>query len=177
MLARPLRVAIAALLLVAAMPGLAGADEADNFTCAARLKRDSLEFLDALMNARIAEAVDRANRKKACDTACVVRELRESIGKNRRDRITWIPHSRFLSLVKSDSRIERCHLSFKDTIYGAKPVNQPWLLPFYGRIIFVADSIRISNHIVGLDKIDHFIREGLDHLAILTRADSIGKHK
>ena len=154
---------IAALALVIGPAGHAGADEADNFTCAARLKIDSLATLDALMNAQIARAIDIANRKKACDAACVAKVLREEVGRNRRDRVTWIPHSRFLSLIKSDKRVERCHLQFKDTIYGNKPVNQPWLLPFYGRIIFVADSIRVSGQIVGLDKIDHFIREGLDH--------------
>lgn len=156
-------IAIAVLAMVAGPARPARADETDNFMCAARLTRDSLAALDALMNARIAAALERANRKKTCDAACLIHELQDYVGGSTPDRVTWIPHSKFLGSVKADAGIERCHLKFKDTIYGAKPVNQPWLLPFYGRIIFVADSILVSGQIVGLDKIDHFIREGLEH--------------
>ena len=52
---------------------------------------------------------------------------------------------------------------FGETIYGARLYNQPWLFPFLGRIILVSDSVRLSDRIVGLDKINHFIREGLAH--------------
>ena len=160
---RRLSLALVALAMILAPASYARADETDNFTCAARLTRDSLAALDALMNARIAGAIERANRRKACDAACLIHELQEYVGDSTPDRVTWIPHSKFLGSVRKDSGIERCHLKFKDTIYGAKPVNQPWLLPFYGRIIFVADSILVAGHVVGLDKVDHFIREGLDH--------------
>src|SRR6187431_2417854 len=107
---------IAACALVIGLASYAWADETDNFTCAGRLTRDSLAALDALMNARIAGAIDRANRKKTCDAACLIRELQNIVGGSTPDRVTWIPHSKFLGSVKKDSSIERCHLQFKDTI-------------------------------------------------------------
>jgi hypothetical protein len=51
----------------------------------------------------------------------------------------------------------------RESIYGARPYDQPWLFPVTGRIIFLADTIHLSGHVVGLDKINHFVREGLLH--------------
>jgi hypothetical protein len=59
--------------------------------------------------------------------------------------------------------LDRCHLPFRETIYGARAYNRPWMYPFHRRIIFVADSIRLTGRVVGLDKMNHFIREGLVH--------------
>ena len=91
---RVLAALVAALAMLLAPAAHAWADETDNFTCAARLTRDSLAALDALMNARIARAIDRANRKKACDAACLIRELQNDVGGSTPDRITWVPHSK-----------------------------------------------------------------------------------
>jgi hypothetical protein len=75
------RICITTVVLVAMLgaPGPALADESDNFTCRARLTRDSLDALDALMNARIQEALDRANRRgaAACDANCLLVELQK----------------------------------------------------------------------------------------------------
>ena len=59
--------------------------------------------------------------------------------------------------------VDRCRVRFRDSIYGARPYNQPWLFPFTGRIILIADSIRLNGRLVGIDKVNHFIREGLSH--------------
>lgn len=156
---------IAMAVLGLATPGLARADEADNFTCRNRLSRDSLVGLDGWVNARIAEAIDRANQRGAgrCDAACLRRELQATVGRSVRQPVTLVPHSSFVRWIKKQKDIERCHLRFSETIYGARRYDQAWLFPFNGRIIFVADSIRLSGHVVGIDKIDHFIREGLVH--------------
>ena len=152
-------------------PGVARADETDNFTCRNRLSRDSLGTLDALMNARIREAIDRANRREGgnCDASCLLRELRERIGGSYPSPVTLIPHSRFARWINEQPDVERCHLKFRESIYGAKPYDQPWLFPFTGRVIFVADSILLSGRVVGIDKINHFIREGLAHWRAIDR--------
>jgi len=154
--------AVAACVLGVPAPALA--DEADNFTCRALLKRDSRAALDALMNARIQEAIDRSNhhRRGACGADCLFRELRKGIGGSVPEPVTLIPHARFERWIRDQTGVDRCHLKFSETIYGAHPYNLPWLLPLYGRIVFVADSILLSGHVVGIDKISHFIREGRD---------------
>jgi hypothetical protein len=148
-----------------AVPSEVSADETDNFTCRARLSRDSLAILDSWVNSRIQEALDRANRSGSGrgDLASLIRELRKAVGGSVPDPFTLIPHSRFERWIDRQSQIDRCHLRFEETIYGARPYNQPWLYPFLGRTIFVADSILLSGHVVGVDKINHFIREGLSH--------------
>ena len=155
-------IVVVALLL--ATPGLARADEADNFTCRGRLTRDAMVTLDGWVNARIAEAVFKANERgrAKCDDACLQRELQSTVGKSVL-RKTLIPHSAFGRWIDAQKNIERCHLEFRDTIYGARGYNHAWLWPFNGRIIYVADSIRLADRVVGLDKIDHFLREGLVH--------------
>ena len=161
--------AIAVVVLSGLMAREVSADETDNFTCHRRPMREALEQLDALMNARIREAVARANHRAGarCDDACLERvavdELRDAIGSSYRPLPTLIPHSRFMKSVSDLPDLDRCHLRFNETIYGARSYNLPWMYPFHRRIIFVADSIRLANRIVGLDKMNHFIREGLVH--------------
>jgi hypothetical protein len=164
------RRAIRPILLVALAcgvfwPGLAQAEEADNYTCRSRLTRDSLAILDVWINQKIQETIDEINRRTGggCDAACLFSGLRGRVGASYPHPVTLIPHSRFGRWINDRKDIDRCHLKFGETIYGAKAYNQVWLYPFYGRIIFVADSIRLAGRTVGLDKIDHFIREGLDH--------------
>jgi hypothetical protein len=161
------RICSTTVVLVAMMGASAPAqaDESDNFTCRARLTRDSLGALDALMNARIQEALDRANRRgaAACDANCLLAELQKQIGASSLDPRTLVRHARFEKWITGQPAVDRCHLKFSETIYGARPYDQPWLFPFHGRIIRVADSILLSGRVVGLDKINHFIREGLEH--------------
>jgi hypothetical protein len=146
-----------------AVPSGVSADETDNFTCRARLSRDSLAILDSWVNAQIQQALARANRRgsERADEAGVIRELQKAVGGSVPDPFTLVPHSRFERWIDGQSQVDRCHLAFEETIYGARPYNQPWLYPFLGRTVLVADSILLSGHIVGVDKINHFIREGL----------------
>lgn len=152
--------ALALVLSGVAAPALA--DETDNFTCRLRQLADSTSVLDGIMNARILAVVERANRR-ACDDECLVRLLHEEIGGSYRHRLTLVPHARLERWVGARRDIARCHTSFRDSIYGARPYNRPWLSPFTGRVILLADSIRLSGRVVGLDKLSHFIREGLEH--------------
>lgn len=162
---RPIRAVLAAcaVAVVLAVPSAVSADETDNFTCRARLSRDSLAILDSWVNARIQEAIARANRRGSGPSgeAVLVRELRKAVGGSLPDPLTLVPHSRFERWIDGQSEIDRCHLSFAETIYGARPYNQPWLYPFLGRTVLVADSLLLSGSVVGVDKINHFIREGL----------------
>ena len=127
------------------------------------LSRDSLAILDSWVNAQIQETLARANRRGSGrpDEAILVRALQKAIGGSLPDPYTLVPHSRFERWIDAQPQIDRCHLNFEDTIYGARPYNQPWLYPFLGRTVLVADSILLSGRVVGLDKINHFIREGL----------------
>jgi len=154
---------IALAALIGAAP--ARADEADNFTCRARLTRDALAPLDDEVNVRIQAALVRANHAGPgrCDAACLRRLLQRSVGGSERHPMTFIPHATVTRLIKARPDIDRCRLAFRDSIYGARAYDQPWLWPVNRRIIFLADSILVAGHVVGLDKIDHFIREGLVH--------------
>jgi hypothetical protein len=87
-----------------------------------------------------------------------------------RQRLTGIPHARLAHLIERHPGIDRCHLDFRASIYGARPYHQPWLLPFLGRVIWLADSIRLADRIVGLDKMNHFLREGLAHWRLADEA-------
>ena len=164
---------LATLAFLVAIPGSAHADETDNITCRDRLTVDAQVTLDGWINTRIRDAVERANRRgmgvAACDAACLAHALRRSIGASVLAPWTWIPHSRFAVWIAGADGVDRCRLRFQDSIYGARPYNQPWLFPVTGRIIFLADSILLSGHIVGLDKINHFIREGRMHYDAFAR--------
>jgi hypothetical protein len=169
--------AVCAAVLVLAFPSEVSADETDNFTCRARLSRDSLAILDWWVNARVQEALERANRRGAgrADEAILARELQKAVGGSVPDPFTLIPHSRFERWIDGQSQIDRCHLSFGETIYGARPYNQPWLYPFLGRTVFVADSLLLSGRVVGVDKVNHFIREGLSYWRTVNgRGEDIG---
>jgi hypothetical protein len=124
-------------------PTGASADETDNFTCRGRLSRDSLAVLDSWVNARIQEAIERANRRGPgrCDEACLARELERAVGGSVPHPFTFVPHSRFERWIDRQPQIERCSLPFRETVYGARPYNQPWLFPFLGRIILIASIL------------------------------------
>jgi hypothetical protein len=152
------------LALCLALPASAFGDETDNFTCRLRVLRDSLGALDAIMNARIQTALARVNsRSERCDQACLVRELQAEVGGAYRHPLTGVPHSKFERWIGERTDVDRCRVGFSKSIYGARPYNQPWLFPFTGRIILIADSIRVNGRLIGIDKINHFIREGLSH--------------
>lgn len=162
---RGLRTVVVFAALVASLAAPAMADEADNFTCRGRLKSDALAPLDGWINARINDALAAANApgRKACDAGCLERLLQDRVGKSQLKGWTLVPGSDFVEWAKSAQAIERCHLKFSDTIYGARRYDQPWRFVYLHRIIFVLDSIQLSGRVVGLDKLDHFVREGLDH--------------
>ena len=160
------RLILAAFIVtVIGLPGQAAADETDNFTCRGRLRTDSLAILDDLMNSHIRAAVARANRQAApgCDASCLFKTLRKEIGGSDLHPLTFVPHARFEGWIDARKDVERCRVRFSESIYGARPYNQPWLFPFTGRVILIADSILLSGRTVGLDKINHFLREGLEH--------------
>lgn len=158
------------LAVFVALPVSAFADETDNFTCRLRVLRDSLGALDAIMNARIQATLAQVNaRRDRCDERCLVQQLQTDIGGTYLHPLTGIPHSRFESWIGERRDVDRCRVSFGESIYGARPYNQPWLFPFTGRIILLADSIRVAGHLIGIDKINHFIREGLTHWKAVQR--------
>jgi hypothetical protein len=141
------------------------ADETDNFTCRVRPLTDALPVIDRLMNDRIQDAIARANGPGGapCGAACLFQHLQAVVGANDRHPLSGIPHAVVAREVARHPDVERCHLAFRDSIYGARPYDRPWLLPFTGRIIWLADSIRVAGRVVGIDKINHFLREGLAH--------------
>ena len=159
-----MRTTLVVVFLAAGLaPAVAWADETDNFTCRARLTRDASVAIDGWMNAAIQRAVDRANSTEQCGAECLRQELIRHVGRNTRQAPTFIPHSALARWIEREPGIERCRLRFSESIYGARAYNQPWLFPVNGRIIFLADSIRLSGTVIGVDKINHFLREGLAH--------------
>jgi hypothetical protein len=159
-------------VLFAGGPRLALADETDNFTCRQRPLADAQDALDDWVNTRIAARVERASRG-ACDADCLIRDLRAHIGASAPHPATLIPHARLAMWIQTHPGIDRCRLAFGESVYGARPYDRPWLFPFTGRIIFLADSIRLAGRIVGIDKINHFLREGLAHWHDVRRGKDI----
>ena len=162
---------IAAVGLVLFSPGRSQADETDNFTCRNQTLRDSLGALDALMNVRIQEALARASRRErhSCDAACLFRLLQEAVGASDRHWPTGIPHARFEKWIDELPDIDRCHVEFRASVYGARDYDRPWRFPFNRRIIYLADSVLVSGRVVGMDKFNHFIREGLANWRAVAR--------
>jgi hypothetical protein len=156
-------VATAVFVMTLAVAARSFASETDNFTCRSRPLQDALVRLDALINGEISEAIERANDSRKCDAACLARKLQDGIGANVRNPWTGIGSARLARQVERDPGIDRCHLKFKESVYGARPYNRPWMVVLTGRIMFLADTIRLDGRIVGIDKINHFIREGLAH--------------
>jgi hypothetical protein len=152
-------------LALACAPHTVRADETDNFTCRLRPLRDATTSVDALVNSAIQEAVTRANahERAPCNPSCLIAHLQARVGANDRQALSGIPHAQIARVAARNPNVDRCHLAFADSIYGARPYDRLWLLPFTGRAIWLADSIRLSDRLVGLDKINHFIREGLAH--------------
>ena len=164
--------AVAAIAVFSAVMGAApaSANETDNFTCRTRFLRDATAAIDALVNASIERAIARANSRRAgCDAGCLIRLLQDEVGRSTLHPLTFVPHAALAGAIRRTPEVDRCHLAFRDTIYGARAYNQPWRYPFLGRLIFVADSIRLGGRLVGLDKVEHFIREGLDQWRVMRR--------
>jgi hypothetical protein len=159
----PIRLALLLTLASVALATPAVADETDNFTCRRWVLHDALPELDRLMNARIAAAVARANAGQRCDAACMRDLLIKEVGGSERHTWTGIPHARFVRQLDKAAAIDRCRLRFSESVYGARRYNRAWLFPFTHRVIYLADAIRLDGELVGLDKINHFIREGLSH--------------
>ena len=158
-----IRAALLLTLVSLALPAPAAADETDNFTCRSWGLRDALPELDRLMNARIAGAIARANADPRCDTGCMRNLLIAEVGASERHPWTGIPRARFVRQLDKVAAIERCQLRFSESVYGARRYDRAWLFPFTHRVIYLADSIRLDGELVGLDKINHFLREGLSH--------------
>jgi hypothetical protein len=171
-LRRAARLAIVALAMAAPRPAVA--DETDNFTCRGRALGDAQDALDGWVNSRIGESLERARALgPACGALCLVRDLQLRIGASARHPATLIPHARLALWIDAQPDIDRCRLAFRESIYGARPYNLPWLFPFTGRVILLADSIRLSGRLVGVDKVNHFLREGLEHWHAVQRGDDI----
>ena len=153
------------------------ADETDNFTCRLRPLAESQDVLDTWVNDALHDGVAAANRSfpNSCRGPCLVRILQRAIGRSIPHPLTLVPQSRLAWWAGTQAVIDRCHLAFRDSIYGAEPYDQPLLFPFTGRVIFLADSIRLSGRIVGLDKINHFIREGFEHWREVERGRGIAQ--
>src|SRR5262245_16141139 len=123
---------LAHFVLAVVLSGIAApafADETDNFTCRLRQLADSSAALDDIMNARILATVERANGTP-CNDECLVRLLHAEIGGSYRHPLTLVPHARLERWVDARSDIARCRTSFRESIYGARPYNKPWLSPF-----------------------------------------------
>ena len=161
-------VAIAVVVLCGLMAREVSADETDNFTCRSRPMRDALEQLDALMNARIRK-LSHAPTIGPAPGAMTPASSASRVTSCERDRQQLPAAADVDSALQVHEVGQRPSRSRslppevqRDHLRGAL-LHRLWMYPFHRRIIFVADSIRLAGRIVGLDKMDHFIREGLVH--------------
>ncbi|UCE85663.1 MAG: hypothetical protein JSU66_15235 [Deltaproteobacteria bacterium] len=148
---------LAALPLFAAAG--AGAAEIDSVTPRAAPLRDSMGPMNAWVNARIREGVERANeRDGACDADALYEQVRRAIS------FPFIGH-RIAEELNEAEALDRRRVRFGESIYRDLGV-------FDAVSVHLKDLsavIRLDDHLVGVDKLGHFFVEGWSYFEIAHR--------
>lgn len=136
--------------LVLVMPALAHAKECDNFTNRFRPVRDALEAVDLHTNQIIDEALKNANKgQKSCDRQRLYSKLESKLTATPIGQIeSWAEGAKELDRLQDDQ-------NGPDSIY-AKISFFHYPLMTFG----IANSVRLNGHVIGIDKLGHFMSEG-----------------
>ncbi|MFT5701628.1 MAG: hypothetical protein ACI8ZB_004523 [Desulforhopalus sp.] len=142
--------------------------EIDSVTTRRVVLEDSLDQLNSIINDRIQEGVDSANKWQSgfgtlpkegtCDEETLYRELRKSIF----DSLTASWGLKGYSLDKQLRILlagKSYSLPLKDSIY--RDIN--YIEGFSLNLKELSDVVTIDGHLIGLDKIGHFFSEGWDY--------------
>ncbi len=129
---------------------------------------DSLKTLNTIINSRIQEGVDNANRSQAgvgnspktgmCDEEILYRELRKSIFGTL--TASWGFKGYSLDKQLRTLLADKSHsLPLDESIYR----DISYIEGFALNLKELSDVVRIDGHLIGLDKIGHFFAEGWEY--------------
>jgi hypothetical protein len=141
------------LILLAAIPTFAFGMECDNFSERDRAVKDSLEVIDEYTNKQMQLAVIKANSRGSCDRDRLYSRLESTLGHTPRGQVeAWAEKSKDVEKLVDDQ-------DGPESIYnGVSFLDYP-LLKLGG----IAHSIKIAGHVIGTDKLGHFMGEGLSY--------------
>lgn len=153
-------VAILAFLL--SLPLGASAMECDNFIGRDNPVTDSLKPLDAFTNRQLKYAMHEANRwSRSCDRKLLYRELEAKLAGLGMGRIEkWAEKS--ATIPKIQEKIDAAEYIYRGSSF--------WRLPLMD-LSGIAHSIKLAGHIIGTDKLGHFMAEGLKYYELVTEDD------
>ncbi len=129
------------------------ATEVDNFSKRYLDVKDSTPLLNQQFNAQLKVAIKRANRKSKCSTKKLYKYFNDQIG-----GFTW---SKFEKNIEKSDDYDKLTSERKESIFKHVSFRHGWgiYLASLGPID-IGSIIRVGDHLVGTDKIGHFIGVG-----------------
>ena len=129
------------------------ATEVDSFSKRYLDIKDSLPTLNKEFNFHLGKAIEKANKKGSCSTKNLYKYLNKRIG-----GFTW---SKFEKDIESSDLYEKLNSKRKESIFKHVKFRHGWgiYLASLGPVD-IGSIIRVGNHLIGTDKIGHFIGVG-----------------
>ena len=129
------------------------ATEVDNFSKRYLEVKDSTPLLNQQFNAQIASAIDKTNRKYGGNSKKLYKYLNDRIG-----GFTW---SKFEKNIEKSEAYDKLTSGRKESIFKHVSFRHGWgiYLASLGPVD-IGSIIRVGDHLVGTDKIGHFIGVG-----------------
>ncbi|MBI3544576.1 MAG: hypothetical protein HY075_14995 [Deltaproteobacteria bacterium] len=139
------------LLSLLAVPASALAMECDNFTGRDRPVKDALDVLNTYTNELLDAALAKANdTDKKCDRERLFRKLDRQLATTPVGIVEkWAEHSKLIERLQDDP-------NSPESIYNG---FNGWKYPLL-KASGIANSIRVNGHVIGTDKLGHFMAEG-----------------
>ena len=152
---------------------LAAASEVDSYTGHPETLANARPALDAIMNRRVALAARRANRRDRASGVCdeevlyhkLVRQLVGGPG-------GFIVASRVERAVIHDRHIDQIRTRLKDSIYRDYGVHRLPTMIGGG----LASLLAVDEHLVGTDKLGHFVAVGWEYFVRVERRGLLAHH-
>ena len=142
--------------LALALPPVVRAAEIDSVTHRNHELRNSMRALNTMLNGFLREGVERANeREKGCDEKTLYKSLRKAIAS------PFIGHA-LAERLNEDEALDSRRVPFEESIYQDLGL-------FDAISVHLKDLsavIRLDDHLVGVDKLGHFLVEGWKYFEI-----------
>ena len=142
--------------IVLALPLASHAAEIDSVTHRRQGLRNSMRVLNSKINGFLREAVERANeRGKSCDEKTLYKSIRKAIVS------PFIGHS-LAERLNEDHDLDSRRVRFGESIYQ----DLGLLKAISVHLKDLSAVVRLDDHVVGVDKIGHFLVEGWKYFEI-----------
>ncbi len=153
-----------AILLWAVTGSVVESAEIDTITPRHLALKNAVDKLNAIFNQRLAEGVDKANRKDTgqfCDEGTLYVELRKSVFQSY--SAYWGLTGYGLDLQLRELLKDYSYsLSLQDSIYR----DLDYLEAFSLNLKELSDLVSADGHLIGLDKVGHFFAEGWQYFEL-----------